>query len=99
MGILANFIEAVAFLINAVLTLAFWVILIRVLMSWVSPDPYNPIVRTLIQVTDPVLRPAQRLIPPIGGLDLSPIVVLLGIQFLKIFLVQSLQQMAHGIAY
>jgi YggT family protein len=97
MGIFGNFIEAVAFLVNAVLTLAFWVILIRVLMSWVSPDPYNPIVRTLIQVTDPILQPAQRLIPPVGGLDLSPIVVLLGIQFLKIFLVQSLHQLAYGL--
>jgi YggT family protein len=97
MGILANFIDAVAFLINAVLTLMFWIILIRVLMSWVSPDPYNPLVRALYQLTDPILRPAQRLIPPIGGLDLSPIVVLLGIQFLKIFLVQSLHQVAMGL--
>ena len=97
MGILANFIDAVAFLINAVLTLMFWIILIRVLMSWVSPDPYNPLVRALYQITDPILRPAQRLIPPIGGLDLSPIVVLLGIQFLKIFLVQSLHQVAMGL--
>ena len=97
MGILANFIDAVAFLINAVLTLMFWIILIRVLMSWVSPDPYNPLVRALYQLTDPILRPAQRLIPPIGGLDLSPIVVLLGIQFLKLFLVQSLHQIAVGL--
>jgi len=97
MGILGNFIEAVAFLINAVLTLLFWVILIRVLMSWVSPDPYNPLVRALYQITDPILEPARRLIPPIGGLDLSPIVVLLGIQFLKIFLVQSLQQLTYGL--
>lgn len=96
MGILANFIDAVAFLINAVLTLLFWVILIRVLMSWVSPDPYNPLVRALYQITDPILRPAQRLIPPVGGLDLSPIVVLLAIQFLKIFLVQSLHQLTYG---
>ena len=99
MGILANFIDAVAFLINAVLTLMFWIILIRVLMSWVSPDPYNPLVRALYQITDPILRPAQRLIPPMGGLDLSPIVVLLGIQFIKIFLVQSLHELARGIAY
>ncbi|HKL77137.1 MAG TPA: YggT family protein [Gammaproteobacteria bacterium] len=99
MGIFANFIEAVAFLVNAVLTLMFWIILIRVLMSWVSPDPYNPLVRTLYQLTDPILRPAQRLIPPMGGLDLSPIVVLLGIQFIKIFLVQSLHELARGIAY
>ncbi|HKJ70259.1 MAG TPA: YggT family protein [Gammaproteobacteria bacterium] len=96
MGILANFIDAVAFLVNAVLTLMFWIVLIRVLMSWVSPDPYNPLVRALYQLTDPILRPAQRLIPPIGGLDLSPILVLLAIQFLKIFLVQSLHQIAFG---
>ncbi len=99
MGIAANFVEALAFLVNAVLTLLFWLILIRVLMSWVSPDPYNPLVRALYQITDPILAPAQRLIPPVGGLDLSPIVVLLGIQFIKIFLVQSLHELARGVAY
>ncbi len=99
MGIVANFIEALAFLVSAILTLMFWLILIRVLMSWVSPDPYNPLVRALYQITDPILAPAQRLIPPIGGLDLSPIVVLIGIQFVKIFLVQSLQELARGLAY
>ena len=99
MGIAANFVEALAFLVSAILTLMFWLILIRVLMSWVSPDPYNPLVRALYQITDPILAPAQRLIPPIGGLDLSPLVVLLGIQFVKIFLVQSLQELARGLAY
>jgi len=99
MGIAANFVEALAFLVNAVLTLLFWLILIRVLMSWVSPDPYNPLVRALYQITDPILAPAQRLIPPIGGLDLSPIVVLLGIQFIKILLVSSLHDLARGVAY
>ena len=96
MGIAANFVNAVATLLNAVLTLMFWAILIRALMSWVSPDPSNPLVRGLIQVTDPVLRPAQRLIPPIGGLDLSPVVVLLAIEFLRIFIVNSLHQLAFG---
>ncbi|KPV39545.1 hypothetical protein AN478_10360 [Thiohalorhabdus denitrificans] len=96
MGFAANFIDAVAFLVNAILRLAFWVILIRVLMSWVSPDPANPLVRALTQITDPILRPAQRLIPPVGGLDLSPIVVLLGIEFLRILVVSSLQQLAYG---
>ncbi|MFB6261675.1 MAG: YggT family protein [Thiohalorhabdaceae bacterium] len=96
MGILANFLDALIFLISAVLRLAFWIVLIRVLMSWVSPDPANPLVRALYQITDPILRPAQRLIPPIGGLDLSPIVVLLAIEFLRIFLVGSLQQLTYG---
>lgn len=99
MGIAANFVEALAFLVSAILTLMFWLILIRVLMSWVSPDPYNPLVRALYQITDPILAPAQRLIPPIGGLDLSPLVILIGIQFVKIFLVQSLQELARGLAY
>lgn len=96
MGIFANFLNAVAMLLNAVLTLMFWAILIRVLLSWVSPDPYNPLVRALYQITDPILRPAQRVIPPIGGLDLSPIVVLLAIEFLRMFLVGSIQQLAFG---
>ncbi|MEF8794195.1 YggT family protein [Thiohalorhabdus sp.] len=96
MALFGNFLDALIFLISAVLRLAFWIVLIRVLMSWVSPDPANPLVRALYQVTDPILRPAQRLIPPIGGLDLSPIVVLLAIEFLRIFLVGSLQQLTHG---
>jgi YggT family protein len=59
-----------------------WVIIIRALISWVSPDPYNPIVRLLAQVTEPVLRPLRRLVPPhkTGGLDLSPLLVIVLIQ-------------------
>lgn len=57
-------------------------ILIRVLMSWIpNLDPYNPLVRLIYQLTDPILEPARRLIPPIGGLDLSPLIVLLLIDF------------------
>lgn len=57
-------------------------ILIRVLMSWIpNLDPYNPLVRLIRQATDPILEPARRLIPPIGGLDLSPLIVLLLIDF------------------
>lgn len=57
-------------------------ILIRVLMSWIpNLDPYNPIVRLIYQLTDPILEPARRIIPPIGGLDLSPLIVLLLIDF------------------
>lgn len=57
-------------------------ILIRVLMSWIpNLDPSNPLVRLIHQLTDPILEPARRLIPPIGGLDLSPLIVLLLIDF------------------
>lgn len=64
-----------------------WLILIRVLLSWIpNLDPYNPIVRLLHQATDPILEPARRLIPPIGGLDISPIVVILVLQGLQTLL-------------
>lgn len=62
----------------------FWAVLARVILSWVAPDPYNPVVRIVVQLTEPVMAPARRLLPPMGGLDLSPILVLLAIQFLRI---------------
>ncbi len=64
-----------------------WLILIRVLMTWIpNLDPFNPIVRLLRQATDPILEPARRIIPPIGGLDISPIVVILILQGLQMLL-------------
>lgn len=79
-------------LLFALLDLYTWVIIIRALISWVSPDPYNPIVRLLARLTEPVLRPLRRLVPPhkLGGLDLSPMLVILVIQLLKYGLVYSL---------
>lgn len=65
------------------LNLYMWAIIIRALLSWVSPDPYNPIVRFLERLTEPVLRPLRRLLPPHRiGIDLSPLVAVLAIQFL-----------------
>jgi len=72
-----------------------WLIIIRALLSWVNPDPYNPIVRFLIKVTEPVLYFVRRKLPVyLGGMDFSPVVVLLAIYFLRIFLVKSLMEMA-----
>lgn len=69
-----------------------WVILIRALLSWVSPDPHNPLVRMLVLVTEPVLRPLRRLVPPhrVGGLDLSPLIAILALQFVKNGIIYSL---------
>lgn len=77
------------------LTLYMWVVIIRVLLSWVNPDPYNPVVQFLHSVTDPVLYKIREKLPMTGiGLDFSPIILILAIQFLKIFLIQSLIDMA-----
>lgn len=61
-----------------------FVLLIRILMSWIpNLDPSNPIVQMLLQVTDPVLEPARRLIPPLGMIDISPIVVFIALSIIR----------------
>ncbi len=69
-----------------------WIIIASALISWVNPDPSNPIVRFLRQVTEPVLAPVRRLLPPwrTGGLDLSPLIVLIAIQFVERVVLPSL---------
>ncbi|MFO8032890.1 MAG: YggT family protein [Desulfohalobiaceae bacterium] len=98
MFILSNFLLAIAEILNALLSIYFWIIIISAILSWVNPDPFNPVVRILRNLTEPVLYRVRSWLPftMLGGIDLSPIVVLLGIQFVKIFLVQSISQMAMG---
>ena len=94
MFVLGNFVDAVAKVIDIGLTLYMWVIIARAVVSWVNPDPYNPIVRFLITITEPVLYPIRRRLPTFGGLDFSPILVILAIIFVKSFVVKSLIQLA-----
>ncbi|MEM7009591.1 MAG: YggT family protein [Thermodesulfobacteriota bacterium] len=96
MNLGGNFIGAIATVLDLVLNVYMWIIVARAIISWVSPSPYNPIVQFLYRATEPVLRYARRIIPPIGGtLDLSPIIVLLAIVFLRQFLVQSLVELSQ----
>ncbi len=92
MFILAYFLKALAQVLDTALTIYLWIIIVRALLSWVNPDPFNPIVRFLYGVTEPVLYRIRRIIPPIGGLDLSPLVAILAIEFLKQFLIPVLYQ-------
>lgn len=96
MFILANLIEASAQIIGVLLTILYWLILIRALLSWVNPDPSNPIVQFLLKATEPVLSPVRRLLPLNFrfGIDISPIIVFLGIMFLRSFLVRTLFEIA-----
>lgn len=93
MYVLSNLVLALAKLLQLVLEVYFWIIIARAIVSWVSPDPYNPIVRFLHRATEPVLRPIRHRLPTVGmGLDLSPVVVLLAIKFAEWFLVDSLRE-------
>ncbi len=94
MFVFANLVEALATIVSYLLTIYMWIIIIRALISWVNPDPYNPIVRFLYQATEPVLYPIRRRLPFMGGIDLSPIIVLLVIIFLQFFLVRTLNEVA-----
>jgi YggT family protein len=93
--IAGNLVLAVANLLHLILMAYFWIIIARAVLSWVNPDPFNPIVRFLYRVTEPVLRPIRHRLPTFSmGLDLSPMVVIFAIYFLDAFLVNSLRDLA-----
>lgn len=95
MFVISNLFLALAKIIDLLLTFYMWIIIARAILSWVNPDPYNPIVRFLYNVTDPVLYAIRRRVPvSFGGIDFSPLIVIFIIMFLRNFLVPSLAQMA-----
>ena len=95
MFVIGNFLAGLAQVLNIVLTVYMWIIIAQAVLSWVSPDPYNPIVRFIRQITEPVLSQVRRRLPTVfGGIDFSPIIVLLVVIFLQTFLVNSLYELA-----
>lgn len=94
--LLANLLIAVGKVLGLLLDVYMWVIIIRALLSWVNPDPFNPIVRLLGRLTDPVLDPIRRMVPTRSlGLDLSPMIAVLAIVFAKQFLAASLVEYGY----
>ena len=97
MFIISNFLNALATLIDFVLSAYMWIIIGRAIISWVSADPYNPIVRFIHEVTEPLLYRIRRALPVVaGGLDMSSMVLIMAIIFLQSFLVPTLKRMALG---
>jgi len=88
MNVGGAFVTAVIMTVLSILFLLRWLIIIAAVISWVNPDPRNPIVRFLYRTTEPILRPFRRILPPgrTGGIDLSPILAILLIVFLEYFL-------------
>jgi len=97
MFVVNNFMMAVAQLISFLLTAYMWIIIGRAVISWVNADPYNPIVRFLYQATEPLLCRIRKMLPmSMGGIDFSPMILILVIMFLQNFLVTTLKQLAMG---
>ncbi len=92
MFVFSNLFAAVASVLSVTLTVLYWLILIRALISWVNPDPYNPVVQFLNKTTEPILYPIRKMIPvQLGiGIDISPIIAFLIIIFARSFLVKTL---------
>lgn len=91
-----NLLGAVAGILDAVLSLYFWIVIASAVLSWVNPDPYNPVVRIIRNLTEPAFYKVRKWMPftNLSGLDLSPVVILLAIQFVKRFVVLSMYQFA-----
>lgn len=92
MFILVNFLFAMARILDIGLTIFYWLIIIRAIISWVNPDPFNPIVQFLYKTTEPILEPIRRILPASLrlGIDISPIIAFLAIMFLRAFLVKTI---------
>lgn len=96
MFIFGNLLGAFAVVLNVALSILWWLIFIRAIISWVNPDPYNPIVQFLHRSTEPFLSPIRRIIPPYNiGLDLSPLVAILIIIFVQNFVVGTLVEISY----
>ena len=98
MFIIGNLFDAIAVVLYYILNIYMWIIIARAVLSWVNPDPYNPIVRFIYNVTEPVLYRIRTKLPvDLGGIDLSPIIVFLAIIFLQKFVVGSLRGIAFNL--
>lgn len=99
MFVLSNLLIALANILSIAFTIAWWLILIRALISWVNPDPYNPIVQFLYKTTEPILYPIRKILPQSLrlGIDISPIIAFLLIVFLRSFLIQTIYQLAANL--
>jgi YggT family protein len=97
MFIIGYLLQAISSVLGIALNIALVVIIARAVLSWVSPDPHNPIVRIINQLSEPILFPVRRRVPYFQGIDLSPIIVLMVIYFLDIFLVQALYRMGTSL--
>ena len=95
MFIFANLFMAIANLLDLLITVYIWIVIIRVALSWFNVDRHSPYVQFLVRITEPALLRIRRYLPDFGGLDLSPLALILGLYFVQSFLVTTLRQLAQ----
>jgi len=95
MFIMGYFLQALSSVLHIIFMTATIIVIARAVLSWVSPDPYNPIVRIINQLSEPLLSMVRKYLPLIAGIDFSPLIVLLVIMFLDNFVVATLSRIAH----
>ena len=95
MFVFAEFLRSLALLVSLLFNVVFFVIVIRIILSWVNPDPDNEIVRIIYRISDPILAPFRKLPLQMGGIDLSPIVAFVVLSVLRSFIVNILYQLAY----
>ena len=93
--VIATLLQAIAQILHMVINIYIWVVIIAALITWVRPDPYNPIVQTLFRLTEPAYALVRRFIPTvIGGIDLAPLIIIIALQFIDLFFVRLLMNIA-----
>jgi YggT family protein len=98
MFIIANLLVATARVLDIILSAYLLILIARIVVSWINVDPYHPVVRFLYNVTEPILEKVRQTLPVVvGGFDISPIILWIGIVFAKSFLIQSLYDMARAL--
>jgi YggT family protein len=97
MFVFGNFLQAVAQILHMAINIYVWIVIISALSSWLNPDPYNPIVRFLRGATEPLLYRIRRFLPMAGGIDFSPLVLILALYFVDMFVVRTLSDIASGL--
>lgn len=94
MFIFGNMLGAFAQILHMIISVYIWIVIISALITWVNPDPYNPIIRFLRGATEPLLYRVRRFLPPMGGIDFSPFVLILFLYFVDMFVVKTLSDIA-----
>jgi len=95
MFIVGNFLLSIARILDIIITALYWIIIVKALISWVNPDPFNPIVQFLQRVTEPILNPIRRILKmQFWAIDISPIIAILCLIFIQNFFVRTLTDLA-----